>query len=426
MVVARVADQGFEVRLARGSEAIAARNLTLGTVGYLPRLDGTLAYRGTEASQAAPGNFGGLDGNTPSLALTSYNTATAGVGLSWTALDFGRGPAYRRLESERDQAAAYTETTLTDALGGALTAYYDVVRQQQLVSAIEETVALSEERLRLATVQLRAGTVNELDAGLARVDLNADRATLLREAATLTTLKTDLRRRMGETDTLDFAVVDTITIVPGLARRAALDAARANNPQLDAARQAQQGAALGVREVRRARLPTLFLDAGYQFSGIAEGVEPDLFNRDDSFTYGATLTVPLFDGFTRRRHIATATIQARNAATTVEQVQARIHAAVVVAHARYQNGLDQIVLEAENVAVARRNVEIAYAQQRAGTITAVDLRQVQVSLLNAQTRLLDAQFSAKQAELELRRLGGSLLTTAPGLPPAARPDAPRP
>jgi outer membrane protein TolC len=409
-VVDRVVRTGFDVRVARGTAAIAARTATRGAAGYLPSLDGTVRYQGTEASRL---NTGVGPGGGPGIPLTSYNTTRTGVDLTWTVLDVGRGPTYRGLRADRTRAQAESAATLDAALQDAVTAYYDVVRQEQVLGAVRETVALSEERLRLATVQARAGTASELDAGLARVDLNADRAALLRQEAVLVALRNDLSLRMGGSGTETFAVAPEIPVGRGLRLAPLLAAAQRDNRQLAATRSALDGAEWSVAASRRQRLPRLALQSGYQFSGFAEGTDPAPFNQDDSFTFGAAVTLPLFDGFNRRREIETTELRAENARTAVEQATAQVRAAVGAAHARYEAGLQRMTLETENVAVARRNVEIAYAQLRAGTITAVDLRQVQVSLLDAQTRLFDATFGAKQAETELRRLGGTLAPTSP-------------
>lgn len=406
-VVERVTREGFDVRLARGTAAIAARSATRGAVGYLPSLAGTARYQGTEASRLSTGGLSG-PGGVPVSAPTSYNTTSTGVDLTWTVLDFGRRPTYRGLQADRMRAQAESAATLDAALQVAVTAYFDVVRQEQVLGAVRETVALSEERLRLSTVQSRAGTASELDAGLARVDLNSDRSALLRQEAVLVALRNDLSLRMGGTGTETFAVAPEIPVARGLRLDVLLENAQRSNRQITAIRSALDGAEWGVEAARRQRLPTLALESGYQFSGFGEGTDPAPFNQDDSFTYGATVTLPLFDGFNRRREIETSKLQAENARTAVEQAAAQVRAAVGAAHARYEAGLQQMTLETENVAVARRNVEIAYAQLRAGTITAVDLRQVQVSLLDAQTRLFDATFGAKQAETELRRLSGTL------------------
>ncbi len=57
-------------------------------------------------------------------------------------------------------------------------------------------------------------------------------------------------------------------------------------------------------------------------------------------------------------------------------------------------------------------MEVALTQYEAGTIDQVQLRQVQVNLQEARTRLVEARYAARQAELELRDLAGQLYEQA--------------
>jgi outer membrane protein TolC len=52
---------------------------------------------------------------------------------------------------------------------------------------------------------------------------------------------------------------------------------------------------------------------------------------------------------------------------------------------------------------------VALQQFELGTITSVELREVQEQFIEAESRLLTAQFEAKRAEVELLRLSGRLL-----------------
>ncbi|MFQ5752102.1 MAG: TolC family protein [bacterium] len=76
---------------------------------------------------------------------------------------------------------------------------------------------------------------------------------------------------------------------------------------------------------------------------------------------------------------------------------------------RYQISLQIIKLEEENVQLARQNVNIALQQFRLGSITSVDLREVQNNFLDSETRSIVAQLKAKLTETKLLRLSGQLV-----------------
>jgi outer membrane protein TolC len=76
---------------------------------------------------------------------------------------------------------------------------------------------------------------------------------------------------------------------------------------------------------------------------------------------------------------------------------------------RYQNSMQVVALERENLEVARENEEIAIERFRLGASDFLVLREAQRNLVDANGRLLDAIFSTKLAETELLRLSGNLV-----------------
>ena len=75
----------------------------------------------------------------------------------------------------------------------------------------------------------------------------------------------------------------------------------------------------------------------------------------------------------------------------------------------YRNNLDLLKLEKENLSVAKENNEIAQERYQIGLSNALELRESQINLINAEIRYQNAAFAAKQAEIELKYLSGTLL-----------------
>jgi outer membrane protein TolC len=65
--------------------------------------------------------------------------------------------------------------------------------------------------------------------------------------------------------------------------------------------------------------------------------------------------------------------------------------------------------ETDNVRIARENTAIAFEKYNLGAMTDIDLRTTQQKLLDAERRLLTAQYEAKNREIELRVISGSLM-----------------
>jgi outer membrane protein TolC len=123
-------------------------------------------------------------------------------------------------------------------------------------------------------------------------------------------------------------------------------------------------------------------------------------------SYGITASIPLFDGGDRRRRMANAEIRVRQAELAVADERASIRAALARVTSAVAGRRQLAALEEQNRAVARENVRVALAQFQLGFITPIDLRQVQVALLDAEVRLVEAVYLALLAEAELRFLAG--------------------
>jgi len=69
----------------------------------------------------------------------------------------------------------------------------------------------------------------------------------------------------------------------------------------------------------------------------------------------------------------------------------------------------RVALEEANLGGARKQSDVALESYRIGSLTAVELRDVQLGLVNAEQRLLVARYEAKMAELQLTWLSGKLM-----------------
>ncbi len=398
-------DRNYDVRTARNQAAIAANNYSLGAAGFLPSLSLNAGYNGT-LSDTRQQFISSPDPVERSGALTQRQNA--GVQLGWTVFDgLGQFAAYRRLGALREQQEVRTAGTIEAVMAEVVVRYYGLAQQQEQLAVLEEAVALSEERVRIAELRLDLGSASELEVRQARVDLNADRAALLRQQVAFTNEKMFFNQLLARPAATPFAVADTIALDPALSFDALRSAARVQNRALEAARQDQQVAALSIREIRSERFPSVNLTAGYGYSNLNAQSGFVSTNRSLDLTYGLSLSYDLFDGFDRRRRAQNATVALANAELALQDLQTQLDAQLAGLDETYRSALQLIALERENLEYARQNVDVALERFRLGTITSVELREVQETLTQARSRLIAAQFEAKRAETELRRLSGT-------------------
>ena len=120
------------------------------------------------------------------------------------------------------------------------------------------------------------------------------------------------------------------------------------------------------------------------------------------------LSVPLFNGLTTTKNLQIARIEQEKVVTTTQQIQLELNTILLTVYNQYTTSLYLMNLERKNIAAAQGNVAIAIEKYNLGNITAVELRDIQQSLLQAKNRLLVETLNAKLAELQLLKLSGQL------------------
>ena len=406
--VQRALENNQQAQIARREADIAENNVSVGNAGFLPTLSGQAGY--SETITSSDQTF--LGGETQETDGAKSTQANAGVDLRWTVFD-GLQPfaTYDRLGAQRDRQVAATTEELEALAADVIDGYYDVARQQQQLDVLREAAAISRERLRIIETQRELGSASDLEVRQAQVDLNADSTQVLRQQTELVNAKRRLNRllgRPGDASAL-YAVTPSIDVDTSLGYAPLQQTALQESPALKQAQQALQAAQAEKRETRADFFPSIDVTAGYGYSQL--DAESGFLQESTStdLTYGVSLTFDLFDGLNRWRRTQNAEIRATNARLAVEDVRARLTTELTSAFERYQNRLQLIELERQNLEAVQANVDVALEQFEVGTITSVELREVQEQFIQAESRLLTAQFEAKQAEVELLRLSGQLL-----------------
>ncbi|HET6569607.1 MAG TPA: TolC family protein [Rhodothermales bacterium] len=387
----------YGIRIARNEAGIAENNYTLGNAGYLPTLD--LTVQQSQNGILSPRT-------TPAFGDQSFESS---LGLSFTIFDgFARSARYRRLRVLSGQGQTGALQTAEATLAQVMTRYFDVASQQQQLDVLKQAESISQERLDIAALRRDLGSASELEVRRAQVDLNADRAARLRQEVTLSNTKAALNQALGRDENPLFRVTDSIRVRQDLSLPALHQTALDQNKALQLAESSRRVAELTRQEARADWFPQLDLQLGYGFNDLTNNIGLAS-RRPGGFNYGLSASFDIFDGLDRSRRLQNAQIDIENSQLLAEDVRTRVQTELHNTYAAYQNSLQLIDLEQENVNLAEQNVDVALEQFKQGTITSVELREVQTALLDAHSRLVTARFEAKSAEIDLLRLSGQLL-----------------
>ena len=414
--IAEALQHNYGILLARQDEQIAQNNVTRGNAGQLPNVNANLTRTFNNnhiTSRIGANDPRVINGGTSNLLNTN-------VTLGWTLFDgLGMFVAYDRLKTLRQQQQQLTRATVEETVETVTNAYYDVVRQAGKITSLEAALKIGRARIDLTQAQVEVGVRAKVELLTARVDYNADRSLLLQQQQALAAAKITLNTRMGRAPRTDFAPSGSLAVTRDLREDAVTAGIRANNPRLAQARLGVDVAAYDRRLVQAARFPQVGLVTGYglnrninnaQFITLPTGpVLSTSTNSTLGLNYGITASVPIFNGFNIRRQEQNARVAEEQSRLSLAQTDLQLDANAATAFAQYQSFLQLLDLEETNIQLARQNVEITLERYRLGLLTPLALREAQRNELDAETRLLDIRYAAKQAEIALRRLSGELV-----------------
>ena len=409
--VRRAVRRNPDARIARGRAAIAEENHALGNAGLLPYADLTLR-RSRQPGFGAGGLGGGTGEGTGGGPGGSGSQASNSLALraNYTLFEgFRRVYSYRRLGAREDEQALRARYQTEALAADVVTQYYELARRQQQVDVFESAVALAREQLRIARARQEVGLAPELAVRQARIDLNEDRASLSQERAALADAQSQFNQLLNRDEAAGVVVEEDLAPGPSLSLAALTEDALAQNRTLRAERQSLRAARLREEEVEAEWWPRLDLTAGYSFNDLFVDDLGFQTGQPGGFSYGLTATYDLFEGFNRERRADVAALEARNRTLAIERIETRLQTALRSAYERYRRSRARVRLAVQNLDAARPNVEVALARYRLGTITFIDVREVQNTLTQLRSRLLEAQFDAKRAETDLLLFSGRLL-----------------
>ena len=414
--VAEALQHNYGILLSRQDAQIAQNNVTRGNAGQLPNINGNLTRTFNNNNITST-----IGDNAPRVVKGgTSNLLNSNVTLGWTLFDgFGMFIAYDRLKTLRQQQQQITRATVEETVETVTNAYYDVVRQAGKVTSLEESLKIDQARIDLTRAQVDVGVSAKVEVLTARVDYNADRSLFLQQQQALTAAKITLNNLLGRTPRLNFEPSDSLNVTRDLREDVITADIKANNPRLAQARLGVDVATHDRKLVSASRYPLIGLVTGYgtnrninnaQFITLPTGpVLSTSINNTVGLNYGLIASVPLFNGFNIRRQEQNARVGEEQSKLSLAQTGLQLDADAATAFAQYKNFIQLLGLEETNIQLARQNVDIALERYRLGLLTPLVLREAQRNQLTAETRLLDIRYSAKQAEIALRRLSGGLV-----------------
>ena len=397
----------YSLRITHNEEQISKNNATLANAGALPTIDLTGGYQATVDNTNSKVRSTGL---TEKENGVFDQTIDLGIDLNWTLFDgFNISTTYQQLKLLREQGETNTRIALEDFIASLAAEYYNFIQQKIRMKNFLYAVQLSRERLRIVEARYHIGDFSRLDYQQAKVDFNADSAQYMKQQELLHTSRINLNELMGNEN------VDQPIIIPDslIDVNASLDfdelweATLTVNSSLLKADQNTILAQMDYKKVTSRDYPYVRLNAGYGYTYTKYDISNYTRRSNFGFNGGITIGFNLFDG-NRKRERRNASIAVKNARLQRDELELSLRADLSNLWQAYRNNLEMLNLERQNLIAARDNHEIAMERYMLGDLSGIEMREAQKSLLDAEERILSAEYDTKLCEISLLQISGKI------------------
>ncbi len=397
----------YSLRIVRNEEQVSKNNATPGNAGFLPTLDLSAGYKGsidnTETKARATGETTKDNG-------VFDQTLDAGINLNWTIFDgFNITANYQRLKELAHQGETNTRIAIEDLIANIAAEYYNYVQQKIRLKNFRYAVSLSRERLRIVEERYHIGNFSRLDYQQAKVDFNADSAQYMKQQELLHTSRIQLNELMANKDVdQPFIIQDSlINVTAALNFEELWNATLEINASLLKAEQNNTLARLDYKKVCSRDYPYVRMNGAYGYTLNKYDISANSRRSNLGLNFGVTVGFNLFDG-NRRRERKNARIAVQNARLEREQLEQALRADLSNLWQAYQNNLQMLNLERQNLVAAKENHEIATERYMLGNLSGIEMREAQKSLLDAEERILSAEYDTKLCEISLLQISGKV------------------
>jgi outer membrane protein TolC len=398
-------ENNYEIKIATNDLLIDKTNVASGNAGMLPKATATITDNNGIQNLSQTRS----DGTVNKLDNAKNNNLTYGVGLDWTVFDgFKMFAKMDQLKELQKLGEAQLKLTIITKISDVNVTYFDLVQQQQQLSALDSTIVISNQRLTLAQNRFTIGKASKLEVLNAQVDINTDKVALLRQKKLFINTKILLNQILGRDAKIDFKVVDRIVVDNKLLLPELSTLAEKQNPQLETQIINKRVSELQLKQIKAARYPTIKVNTGYNFSESQSSLGFTTQSSARGLNYGFSASLNLFDGFAQNRNEKISQIQIDNSKIAIDQQNQALNSQLAISYQTYLTNLELIALEEKNEAIAKQNLNITLDKFKIGTITTLEFRTAQLNYVNAKVRYSNAQFQAKLSEIALKEIAGNL------------------
>ncbi|HXN34841.1 MAG TPA: TolC family protein [Opitutaceae bacterium] len=334
------------------------------------------------------------------VVLTATQTLFAGGGVE---------SAVKGARLARDAAAFDLQTAIDSALLDVRTKFFNVILAREKIRVDEESVQLYEHQLEDTKNQFQSGTVSNFEVLRARVFLANAQPALIAARNDYRIAIEQLRQSLGRAGAQSFPeVAGDLGLAPsgGYDLSAAIASAHEHRPELQKLQKLEDAGEESVKTARAGFFPNLQAFGSYQWEGASYADSAYGSNSVNGWTFGLESTWHIFDGRATDGKVRQAKSQLEAARLSRASEELEVDVEVRQALSSLQEAGELVDASKQTIEQAAEALRLADAKLHAGSATQLDVLTSQVSLTQAKTDQLTANYNYLVALANVRKAIG--------------------
>ncbi len=309
----------------------------------------------------------------------------------------------------REAAAFDLQTTIDTTLLDVRTKFYSVILAREKIRVEEENVKLYQHQLDDTKNQFESGTVSNFEVLRAKVFLANAQPDLISARNSYRIAMEQLRQSMGAPGMAPFPEVvgDLDVVKANFDADAAIESAHEHRPEIERLGKLQSASEESVTTARASYYPNLQAFAGYEWDGVGYvNPFPGTPTTANGWLLGLQSTWSIFDGRATDGKVRQAKSQLEQSRLAKASEELEIDVEVRQTLSSLQEAGELVTASQQTIDQAAEALRLADARFHAGSATQLDVLTSQVSLTQAKTDQLTANYNYLVAVANVRKAIG--------------------
>lgn len=402
--IAEVLAKDYGILVVKNSAIIAENNNNIGNAGYLPTITVDASQNWT-INNARQSFATGLVNDVKGAKNTSLNV---GATMNWTFFDgFKMFATDKKLDILEDASQLNVRAQMEMKIYQASMSFYTLLLLNEMQSIYQESIDYSKARYDQLKLKVDKGAASEVELVQSRLDLIADSAAYLDNVRSIESLKSTLNTLISRDPEAPLTISGEIPeLIETRSWESIKEQALAENANL-----LYYKSMIAVSEQERKETisryyPQLSFYAAYNYSTSQNEVGILTSSRTLGPQFGLSLQWDILNRLSRIQDTKNSKILIENANYIEEEQRLSVQSELRDAYLSYEWAVKNYQFEERNQLVAEEIATIMEQAYSSGSMTALELRAFQFSVIEGKNRLLNAKLAYITGLMNIELLSG--------------------